>query len=77
MTKVTGEVYYNFRALHFQHTYGNIKEMDENTAIMRQINSPEKERWSELDGIVRQDAFADLVKPCETLRKSDPNLFSN
>ena len=43
MAKVNGDVFYNFRALHFQHTYGNLKEMEANTAIMRQISGPEKD----------------------------------
>ena len=76
MAKVNGDGFYKFRALHFQHTYGNLNEMDANTAIMRQISGPEKERWGELAGTIRQDAFAELVQHCETLRQSDPTLFT-
>ena len=46
MMKVNGDVFYNFCALHLQHTYRNLKQMDGRAAIMRQLSSPEKERWS-------------------------------
>ena len=75
MTKVNGDVFYKWRALHFQHTYGNITEVHPQATVMRQLNSREKECWGELEGMVRQDAFADLLRHCNTLRQEHPKLF--
>ena len=75
MTKVNGDVFYNWRALHFQHTYGNIADVDPRATIMRQRNTREQECWRELHGTVRKDAFADLLRYCDNLRKEHPKLF--
>lgn len=76
MGKISGDVFYHWRALHFQHTYGNLAELDPRAPILRQLNEPEKEHWGKLAGSVRQDAFADLLSHCERLRKGHPLLFT-
>lgn len=75
MTKINGDVFYNWRALHLQHTYDNLADVDPRALIMRNSNAREQECWRALHGMVRQDAFADLLRYCDTLRKEHPKLF--
>lgn len=39
MTKVNGVIFYNWRALHFQHSYRNITVVDPRAPVMRQSNA--------------------------------------
>lgn len=77
MSKVSGQEYYRARAYHLQCKHGNYADLDLSSAARRGLNDREIDAWEDLHRLLPQDAFAELVKISEDLRRQHPGLFTN
>ena len=73
--KVDGDRFYAMRSFYLQYALGNFTDADPRSIGRHNVNSKEKEKWKNINGTIKQDAFGRIIANCEDLRKAHPDLF--
>ena len=74
MTTIPGPQYYRCRAIHLQHRYGNLADLDLQSPARRNLNDKELDAWADLHRTIAQDALAELIKMSQQLSREHPEL---
>ena len=75
MKAMDGSTFYKCRGLFFQHSQGDMSAVDSRALQSLHINAKEEHEWSALAGMLKQDAYTDLIRVWESLRREKPDLF--
>ena len=69
--------YYRCRGLYLQFKYGDLINIDLNSAVRRTLKDQEIDAWQELHRKISQDAFAELIAISEEFTCTYPGLFTH
>ena len=62
--------------MYLQYKYGDLVNIDLNSAARRTLKDPEIDAWQALHRKISQHAFADLIAISEELTRTYPGLFT-
>lgn len=77
MNAMSGPTYYKCRGLFLQYTHGNHSDADLKSLSVKNLNDKELDAWSACHRTLSIDAYGELLKICEELRRVNPALFGS
>jgi len=77
MNAMSGPTYYKCRGLFLQYTHGNHSDADLKSLSVKNLNDKELDAWSAHHRTLSMDAYGELIKICEELRRVNPALFGS